>query len=133
MEDTRKTVDLRNAETGKPSRAVLGHSLGKMTAGIAAVTAATLGAAVASEALHDAFDKTWPVPRQADADHPQVKRLGVKFDGKVRPNDVLAYDANAGWIECGRYTTINGNRIWRRERGRVLTYRLTGVVEPFWR
>lgn len=129
-------VDLRNSAPrgdieGRRSQAVASIGHFAAAASVAAIAVGGFGKAV--ETMIDAFDKAMPVPRQADADHPLVKRLGVMVDGKVRPNDVLAYDADAGWVECGRYTTINGVRSWRRERGRILTYKLAGLVEPFWR
>lgn len=42
-------------------------------------------------------------------------RIGVSFNGQPRPNDVLAYDVDAGTI-----TTMSGET-------------LRGVVEPYWK
>lgn len=44
-----------------------------------------------------------------------AKRLGIKFNGEVRPNDVQAYDVTEGWI-----LTTKGETLY-------------GAVEPFWR
>lgn len=78
-------------------------------------------------------DKSQPPPRTLDHTDPLAKFIRVKFDGEIRPDDVLSYNVAEGWIECGRYTTINGVRRWKRERGHILSYRKIGRVEPFWR
>lgn len=84
-------------------------------------------------ALSGGPDKSAPPPTELDHTSPLAKYIRIRFDGEVRPDDVLSYNVVEGWIVCGRYTTINGQRAWRRERGRILSYTKTGVVEPFWR
>lgn len=44
-----------------------------------------------------------------------AKRIGVKFNGQIRPLDVVEYDVDKGYI-----VTNKGQR-------------LEGLVEPFWR
>lgn len=46
-----------------------------------------------------------------------ARHIGIRFDGKLRPNDVAAYNVDEGWIELN-------------VRGRP---RLRGLVEPFYR
>jgi len=110
--------------------------------GLASILAA--GSALAGMAAYNANDVEMsrtplePVrpeapPDAADTNYQFAADIGVKFNGVVRPLDVLAYNVAEGWIDCGRFTQINGKRIWRRERGVIMTYRLKGVVEPFWR
>lgn len=78
-------------------------------------------------------DKSGPPPDSLDHTDPMAKFVRVRFEGEVRPDDVLSYNVTEGWIECGRYITINGERRWKKERGRILSYRKVGKVEPFWR
>ncbi len=152
-EAVRGKVDLRNAEPGKPSRvAKLAHGLSGVAVAASAAAAASgaLGrtiermakdvplSLVADPALREALDKLGPNRSEAPPDaldhtNPLAKFVKVRFDGEVRPDDVLSYNVAEGWIVCGRYVTINGNRIWKRERGRILSYRKVGKVEPFWR
>lgn len=44
-----------------------------------------------------------------------TKRIGIKFNGQVRPLDVVAYDVEKGFIKTNKGET------------------LFGVVEPYWR
>lgn len=44
-----------------------------------------------------------------------AKRIGIKFNGEIRPLDVVGYNVSEGWID-----TVKGER-------------LLGTVEPFWR
>lgn len=48
-------------------------------------------------------------------------RIGVRLDGVDRPNDVIAYDVDEGWIQT-KDTVARG-------KGK----RMTGVVEAYWR
>lgn len=43
------------------------------------------------------------------------KLIGIRFNGGIRPGDVIAYDMDEGWIETNRGKVLRGN------------------VEPFWR
>jgi hypothetical protein len=55
-------------------------------------------------------------------------KVGVRFNGEVRKNDVAEYCVSEGWIMVvGR---ING--VLARKNGRLRTARLEGVVEPFY-
>lgn len=82
------------------------------------------------------MDKTKPPPRQLSTDERSlhyvdwaIGNVEVVFNGKTRPNDVVSYDADDGWIEA--QVRLPNGRL-RIERGRVLTVRLRGVVEPRW-
>lgn len=44
-----------------------------------------------------------------------AKRIGIKFNGEIRPLDVIEYDVERGVIK-----TLGGEILY-------------GVVEPFWR
>jgi hypothetical protein len=122
--------------SGNPLR---GHGLlGAMVAATSIATAEPLALTqnAAVRTILDALgrpDKDQPVPLILDVTDPLAKFVRVKFNGETRPDDVLSYNVTEGWIECGRYTVINGVRRWKKERGRILSYRKTGIVEPFWR
>jgi hypothetical protein len=137
MNMDKPTADLRNAEKGKPSRlGTIGHlAVGGMAAALrdiplSVVTDPTIRGAL--DALGN-VDKSKTPPPVLDHTSPLAKFIRVRFDGEVRPDDVLSYNVEEGWIVCGRYNTINGQRIWRRERGRILSFTKKGKVEPFWR
>ena len=57
-------------------------------------------------------------------------RIGVKFNGIERKGDVYAYDVAAGFIRV--HIRDNKGR-WKQSRGRFVTVKLNGVVEPYWR
>ena len=57
-------------------------------------------------------------------------RIGVKFNGIERKSDVYAYDVAAGFIRV--HIRDNKGR-WKQSRGRFVTVKLNGVVEPYWR
>ena len=57
-------------------------------------------------------------------------RIGVKFNGGERKSDVYAYDAAGGFIRV-HIRDNKGN--WKKSRGRFVTVKLNGVVEPYWR
>jgi len=151
-------VNLTNAERGTPSRlkkALTGMSASAAGMAIAAGAAATatgalgrtierLGKDVPLSMIDDpvirnaldalgGIDKSKAPPDTLTHESPLAKFVKVRFDGEVRPDDVLSYNVTEGWIECGRYITISGERRWKRERGRILSYKKTGKVEPFWR
>ncbi len=44
-----------------------------------------------------------------------TSRIGIRFNGEVRPLDVHAYDVAGGWIRLSDGSTLHG------------------TVEPFWR
>lgn len=76
-----------------------------------------------------------PTRLSSDNDHPWydadvIKRVGVKFNGIERKNDVAMYDVNDGFIRV-HIRDNKGN--WKRSRGRFITVKLNGKVEPFWR
>lgn len=48
--------------------------------------------------------------------NPLARKIGIKFNGKIRPLGVVAYDVAEGWI----LTRNNPEK-------------LLGIVEPFWR
>lgn len=57
-------------------------------------------------------------------------RVGVKLNGVERKGDVYAYDVDGGFIRVH----IRDNRgNWKKSRGRFITVKVTGVVEPYWR
>jgi len=62
--------------------------------------------------------------------HPDYRRIGVKFDGKVRPDDVQEYCMSEGWI---RKQLRNSQGRLIMERGKARTVKWTGKVEAFWR
>lgn len=77
------------------------------------------------------------LPRRLSSnnDHPWynadvIKRVGVKFNGIERKGDVAEYDVDAGYIRV-HIRDNKGN--WKRSRGRFITIKLTGAVEPYWR
>lgn len=142
MEDSRPHNRVLKAQAvGKTEVATVGHiplkGLGALAVAASAAAAVTgaMGKTIedVGVAMGKLPDKTQPPPQEADVNTPFAAMIGVKLDGEVRPGDVLAYNVAEGWIECGRYITINGERRWKRERGRILSYRKTGVVEPYWR
>lgn len=57
-------------------------------------------------------------------------RIGVKFNGIERKGDVYAYDVAGGFIRV--HIRDNKGR-WKQSRGRFVTVKLNGVVEPYWR
>lgn len=59
-----------------------------------------------------------------------TKGIGVRLDGKVRPDDVIEYCVSEGWVRIMR-RMANGKPI--RERGRYVGTKFHGVVEPFWK
>ncbi|MER9652505.1 hypothetical protein NKJ26_03170 [Mesorhizobium sp. M0152] len=87
------------------------------------MAAATMGAAFAREpsnrlAVTFGPDRTEAPPRRfrLTRDNFHLGRtIGILFDGVPR-RDVLAYDADEGWIETERHNS-----------------RLNGRVEPYWR
>jgi len=98
-----------------------------------AISVSGVPSPAAVEALSAPTPRPESPPDEADTSYQFAADIGVKFNGVLRPLDVLAYNVAEGWIDCGRFTQINGQRIWRRERGVIMTYRLKGIVEPFWR
>ena len=60
---------------------------------------------------------------------PHYRRIGVKFNDEVVPNNVVSFCVSENWIR--QYLKING-RI-RIERGKIVTIKRLGKVEPFWR
>jgi hypothetical protein len=77
------------------------------------------------------------LPRRlsSDNDHPWynedvIRRVGVRFNGAERPNDVCQYDVDAGFI---RIHLRDNKGQWKKSRGRYVTYMLKGKVEPFWK
>lgn len=76
-------------------------------------------------------------PRQLSSDnsHPwfneaAVRRIGVVFNGKDMPGNVCEYDVDAGYVRV-HIKDNKGN--WKRSRGRWISVKLTGTVEPYWR
>lgn len=59
-----------------------------------------------------------------------VSRIGVKFNGVERKGDVAYYDCDEGFIRI--HLRDNKGR-WKQSRGKFVTYKLQGVVEPYWR
>lgn len=57
-----------------------------------------------------------------------TRGLKVKFEGKVRPDDVIEYCISEGWVRIAK-RMANGKFI--RERGRLVGVKHPGVVEPF--
>lgn len=61
------------------------------------------------------------------------KHIGVKLDGYVMHN-VHEYCASKGWVMlAGVFQSRGGRTIFKRERGKIVTVRKTGKVEPYWR
>lgn len=69
-----------------------------------------------------------------EKDHPDFdecySRIGVKFNGVERKGDVYAYDVAGGFIRV-HIRDNKGN--WKKSRGRFITVKLNGTVEPYWR
>jgi len=69
-----------------------------------------------------------------DADSPyfftDYKRLGVKFDGVDRPDDIREFCISGGWV---RKELRMANGRLKMERGKVSTVRMVGKVEPYWK
>lgn len=61
-----------------------------------------------------ALPKRYSIPPNTKA-NALAARIGIKFNGKIRPLDVVAYDVEKGMIKTNR--------------GEILY----GTVEPFWR
>lgn len=51
-------------------------------------------------------------------------RLGIRFNGQERPSDVIEYCRSEGWIRIKTATRVDK---------RILTEKLFGEVEPYWR
>jgi hypothetical protein len=56
--------------------------------------------------------------------------IGVRFNSVVRKGDVVAYDAEQGWIRIHLRDRMGKPK---RERGVFVTMTLKGKVEPFWK
>lgn len=61
-----------------------------------------------------ALPKRYSIPPNTKA-NPLAARIGVKFNGEIRPLDVVAYDVEKGVIKL-----LNGEILY-------------GTVEPYWR
>lgn len=59
------------------------------------------------------------------------KKIGVRFDGEERKNDVHEYDVVEGWIDV-RAKNARG-RFKLNPDGSYQISRRFGVVEPFWK
>jgi hypothetical protein len=60
--------------------------------------------------------------------HPDCQSVGVKFDGRIRPNDVVEYCISEGWIKV--QTRLGNGKIMMRHGKKYLrTWR--GEVVPF--
>ena len=55
--------------------------------------------------------------------------VAVRYNGNVRKDDVAEYCVSEGWIRV--VTRVNGTL--KRERGRLVCIKLSGIVEPFYR
>jgi hypothetical protein len=81
------------------------------------------------------IDKTKPLPDRVSIvkDSPNYspfnKHIGVKFNGKVVTN-VVEYCVSEGWCLLIALTDKGKHRI---ERGRYVTVKVSGTVEPYWR
>lgn len=56
-------------------------------------------------------------------------KMGVKFNGVPRKKDVQEFNVSEGWIRV-HIRDNKGN--WKKSRGRYITVKLNGVVEPYW-
>ena len=61
---------------------------------------------------------------------PACSRVGVKYNGTARNGDVYSYDVAEGWIRVHIRDNKGG---WKQSRGRFVTVKLSGIVEPYWK
>lgn len=60
----------------------------------------------------------------------EYRKLNVVFNGTQRPNDVCEFCVSEGWIKI---LLKAGRPGWKMSRGRFLTLKLNGTVEPKWK
>lgn len=60
---------------------------------------------------------------------PNLTKMGVRFNGTPRKKDVQEFNVSEGWIRV-HIRDNKGN--WKKSRGRYITVKLNGVVEPYW-
>jgi hypothetical protein len=77
------------------------------------------------------------VPRKLSTDRGSIhydviyKKIGVRFNGEERRNDVHAYDIDEGWIDVRAKNSMGQFKL--NDDGSYVISRLVGTVEPFWK